>query len=117
MTQANTALDTSGENDSEKSRLQQLQGQDLQFLVNRCKTAVAKLAQGEKDRDSVNATMQAEREQLEALGISKKALALALQVSKMNDEQLDGFWLALQIMLKAIDRPITKDDMQMDMFE
>ncbi|MBT8046523.1 MAG: hypothetical protein KJN67_05095 [Pontiella sp.] len=105
------------QNEETESRLEALKGQELDFLIARCKTAVGKLQQGEKDRQSVNATMQAEREALEALGITKKALSLALQVSKMDDDALDGFWLALQILLKAIEKPIKADELQADLFE
>lgn len=104
-------------NDGEVSRREWLLDQDMAALLEQCRKAVDKISTKESKRSEINAGIKAEREKLEALGITKKALSLAGQVAKMTEDQRDGFFLSLQIMLKAIDCPIKQDELQLDMFE
>ncbi len=107
----------SSESDIEQpTRLEILLDQDLVFLEQKARKAVDRIKKYESKRSALNEQIAAIRSDLESLGIPKKTLALALSVSKMTDEQLDGFWLALQVMLKAVDRPISKQEIQMDLF-
>lgn len=104
------------EHSDHETRLEQLKGTDIDFLLNECKTAISEIDTLSSKRSEANADIKAIREKLESYGIPKKSLAMALQVSKMNDDQLDGFWLAMQILLKAINRPLRADEMQIDLF-
>jgi hypothetical protein len=116
MNTAETEEEFEGEYEDEPTRLQQLMDQDSAFLIKRCRSTLEKISQTESKRTALNDEIKAKREEMEAMGIPKKALSLAGQVAKMSEDQLDGFWLALQILLVAIDRPIRTDDVQMDLF-
>jgi len=91
--------------DKKETRLEQLSKQNLKQLQTKVATAVRKIREFESDRSEVSADMQSERQQMEAMGISKKALAMAIAVSKMSEDEMDGFDLAYDICRKAIKRP------------
>lgn len=103
------------ENPEERSRLDQLLEHDRQTLVEDCRTAIISLNSFAVDRSSTNADMTSIREQLYAKGISKDALKAALCVSKLKDDDLDGFDLSLSILREAIGKPV--DVAQMRLFE
>lgn len=97
-------------NDDDKpTRDDQLRSQKRTDLVKECKAAISDLSDCESDRTSTNDDMNAIRSRLQAKGISKKALAIAITISKMDEDELDGLWLSLDILSEAIDRPIQKD--------
>ena len=104
------------EQQHDDTRLGKLKSQDIPALLETCKKAISDIDQHTNERSQANAEIKAIRERLETYGIGKKALALAIQVSKMDERQIDGFWLALQVLLKAIDKPISINEIQMDLF-
>lgn len=89
-----------------------LKNSNLEDLIKQCSDGIETILQYEQERRETNSEITAIREQLESVGISKKALGMALQVSKMSPDQLDGFDLAYRILRRAIGQP-----MQMDIFD
>lgn len=101
---------TDATNDDDKpTRDNHLRSQKRSDLVKECKDSIDSLKDYEADRTSVNDDMNAIRSRLQAKGISKKALSMAIQISKMEEDELDGLWLSLDILSEAINRPIQKD--------
>lgn len=108
------ALDPKDQNESSnddgvQTRENKLRSQKRKDLVAAGKEAIDELNDYSDDRTSINDSMNAIRSKLQAKGISKKALAIAVQISKMEDDELDGLWLSLDILSEAINRPIQKD--------
>jgi len=94
---------------NELSNQKKIKASNQKKLTSICKKAVEDLLAYEKDRSSVNADMQAIREDLQSKGIPKKALAAAINVSKMTEKEMDGFDAAYRILRDAIDKPIQSD--------
>jgi uncharacterized protein (UPF0335 family) len=78
-------------------------------LQARCAQAIKEIGIFETRRAEINHQVQAVREQLEAVGISKKALAMVVQIGKMNEDELEGFDTAYLILRKAIGQPVQSD--------
>jgi len=109
-----TQMEESAEAKIEKPRQDKLERADIGDVLKECKDAIETITQYEKDRSEVNAEISAVREKLEALGISKKALSMAISYSKMSTDQRDGFDLAYKILRKAIGEPMRQIDMFKD---
>lgn len=107
--------DIGEENPIEQSRLDQLLEHDRRALVEDCRTAIISLNNFADDRSATSADMNSIRKQLYAKGISKDALKAALCVSKLKDDDLDGFDLSLSVLREAIGKPV--DVAQMRLFE
>ena len=105
---------TMGDSDEEKeqrskSRETRMAEAGMTELQKVCADAILELSNFEKRRSEINAQMQAVRERLEAKGISKRSLAVAVMVSKMNEDHLEGFDTAYLICRKAIKLPVQSD--------
>ena len=102
--------ETSASNDDKKpTREEQLQSADLTDLQKECYKAIKEIETLESKRSEINAQMKAIRERMEAKGISKKALAIVLQVAKMNEDQLDGLDTSYLMLRKAISLPVQSE--------
>lgn len=103
--------ETSGEakNEPKLTREEIMKNEGMTELQKECATAMREIKTGETKRSEINNQIQAVRERMEAKGISKKALAMAIQVSKMNEDDLDGFDTAYLILRKAIELPVQSD--------
>ena len=103
-------------NDKELSRKDMLLNQDMDDLVAYCKEQLEETAALEDERKAVNAEITAIRANLEKRGVSKKAFSAALTVSKLKDDEMDGYDFAVAVLRKAMNRPVETLP-QMDMFE
>lgn len=83
--------------------------EDMEKLKRACADAISDLTQYDLDAKDINAEKQAIREKLEALGIGKKPLSMALAYSKMSPAQRDGFDTAYTILRDVIGEPIQSD--------
>jgi len=99
----------SGAEKKERTREEKMAGSGLTELQKAAYEAIQEICGYEKSRSEINAKIQAVRERLESKGISKKSLAVALMVSKMNEDHLDGFDTAYLICRKAINLPVQSD--------
>lgn len=86
-----------------------MEGIGLTELQKTAHEGIQEITNFEKTRSEINAKIQEVRQRLEAKGISKKALAVALMVSKMNEDHLDGFDTAYLICRKAINLPVQSE--------
>ncbi len=103
----NDEAETAGE--GEGSRETKMSGIGLTELQKVAYEGIQEIAGYELTRKEINSKIQEVRERLEAKGISKKALAVALMVSKMNEDHLDGFDTAYLICRKAINLPVQSE--------
>lgn len=101
-------------NDEELTREQQLRSQNRDDLVELGRNALEEMAVLKDERKACNDEMNAVRSKLVTKGIPKEALALIEKVNKMDEDQLDGFWLAVDILSESIGRRLSA---QLDMFE
>jgi len=98
--------------DEPKNKMRsKLERADVDDLVKRCSLGLRRISEFELERGETNAEIKLIRESLEAVGIPKKSLAFALAVSKMTEDQMDGFYLALHYLLKSIDRGPKQGDL------
>ena len=105
----NAGDDDAANEDKKPTREEKMKGEGLSELQKAAFEAIQEITNLEKSRSEVNAKIQAIRERLEAKGISKKSLAVALMVSKMNEDHLDGFDTAYLICRKAINLPVQSE--------
>ncbi len=98
--------DVMRETDEQNLRQSKLQKLDVKEIISSCADAIQDIKQFETERSEINAEITSVREKLETMGISKKALAMAISVSKMTIDQMDGFDLAYSILRRAIAMPI-----------
>lgn len=101
--------DTAANDAKKASREEILHEQDFDDLESMIRESVAEMKSLDGDGKTINSQRSVVRDKLESRGISRRAFAMAVSISKMTEEQLDGFFVALQICCKAIDRPIQTD--------
>jgi len=104
-----TVAEEQNEAQIERPMQTKLQKADLQDLKMKCADAIQTINGFEEERNEINAEIQAIRETLVTYGISKKALAMAIQVSKMTEAQMDGFDTAFKILREVLNRPLQSD--------
>lgn len=101
-------------NDEELTREQQIRGQSREDLIALGREVLDEISDLKDDRKLANDAMAAARAKMVTKGIPKAALALIEKVRNMEDDELDGFWLAVDILSESIGRPLKA---QLDMFE
>ena len=92
-----------------KLEQQQLEGTGERLdVIHQCAEKLKKLSD---DRKAINASVQAVREQVESLGVSKAAFDMAMRYSRMDEEQRQGFDMAYAIVRRALGMPIVTEDL------
>lgn len=84
-------------------------GGNLSALKAEVKTGVDKIEKLKADRRSINESIGAVRAELEAKGIPKKALDMAMQYMNMDPEKREGFDVAYAVVREAIGLHIAND--------
>jgi hypothetical protein len=96
-----------------KTRLEILLDQDRSSLLMECRETITLLDEQGEDRKAINAEMDAVRKKLFAMGISKEALAIAVKVSRLNEKEMDGFFLCLAVLFESIGKPFDPHQMEL----
>lgn len=86
----------------------------LNETKQKVKHAVDEVNALKTDRASINADIQAVRENMQALGIKKEAFDMAMRYASWDEEKREGFDIAYDIVRDAIGLPV---DAQGDLFE
>ncbi len=94
------------------SKVTKLRNDELEELKADISKAVEEIDTLKSDRQGINQEKSAIVEKLEAKGISRHALAMAMKYANWDEDQRRGFDLAYRIVRDAIGLP-----MQRDLFE
>lgn len=95
-------MDSTGPTDTTQA------GHNLTALKQEIVDGLAVIKAAEEERTGSNADIEAVRARLEAKGINRRALALALAYSKMDEDQRSGFDTAYELVREAIGMPISQ---------
>lgn len=89
-------------------------GSNITKLKQDVKKGVEKIEALKLDRSAINEKIGAVRSDLEAKGIPKKCLDMAMQYLNMDPDKREGFDIAYEIVREAIDLPLQTAQMNMD---
>lgn len=84
-------------------------GHNITKVKDAIRDAIRDVTELKKDREDVNADMQAIREKLNALGIPKKAFDMALQYVNMDPDKREGFDIAYALVREVAGLPLQDD--------
>lgn len=84
-------------------------GHNLTALKDEIKKGVDAILSAADVRAEANADLEAIRANLESKGIKRKALAMAISYSKMDEDQRRGFDTAYELVREAIGLPLQRD--------
>ena len=87
------------------------QGSNISKLKKDVKAGVDKIEALKMDRTGINEAIGAIKADLEAKGIPKKALDMAMTYLNMDPDKREGFDIAYDIVREAIDLPVEHPDL------
>jgi len=91
---------------SRETRMAEAGATELQKM---CAEAIKEIGVFETRRQEINAQIEKVRAELEAKGISRKALAAVMAVGKMNEDSMEGYDTSYLILRKSISLPLQSD--------
>lgn len=86
-------------------------GANITSLKKDIAAGVEKLQELKDERQATNEAMGAIRSDLEAKGVPKKALSMAMAYLNMDPDQREGFDIAYDIVREAIELPVQHPDL------
>jgi hypothetical protein len=84
-------------------------GHNLKKVKEAIKDAISSINDRKAERDDINADIQATRENLKALGISKKAFDMAMAYLDMDPGKREGFDIAYALVREVGGAPMQDD--------
>lgn len=78
-------------------------------ILERIETSLGAIGHAKDRRAAINAEIEAERENLNAIGIGRKPLAMAMQYIALDEKQREGFDRAYALVRKAAGLPLQPD--------
>lgn len=99
--------------DEKKTAGLAVSGHNMEKLEKDITTGVEKIEKLKLQRTSVNEKIAAVRSDLEAKGIKKEALDMAMKYLNWDDDKREGFDLAYSLVRNAMGSPLKTDQMDM----